>query len=152
MARGLVPKTISPAKANGIQMNALDAIACVAEQKILEALKEGAFDNLPGAGRPLNLEEDAHIPPEWRMAHTLLKNSGFLEPAPAPLPKSAIREPRCAESAEAHVSLRRFSLMMSRVRRSRHTDPLPGIPLQESPYFSRLLASFGKPGQRRLTE
>ncbi len=60
-------------------MNAFEAIALVAEEKIREAERRGMFDNLPGAGKPLLLEDDSHIAPELRMAYTILKNSGHLE-------------------------------------------------------------------------
>lgn len=49
----------------------------IAERKIREAMEEGAFDNLTGKGRPLNLEEDPFEDPSLRMAHRLLRNNGF---------------------------------------------------------------------------
>jgi len=55
------------------------AIAYVAEERIRAAAERGDFSNLPGAGKPLNLEADANIPPELRMAYTLLKNGGYLD-------------------------------------------------------------------------
>jgi hypothetical protein len=71
----------------------------IAERKIREAIEEGAFDHLEGAGRPLDLQEDPFEDPSLRMAHRLLKNNGF---APA-----WIEEARQIE-AEAH-RLRRQS-------------------------------------------
>ncbi len=47
----------------------------IAERKIQEAIDEGVFDNLPGKGQPLNLEEDAHIPAHLRIAARVLKNA-----------------------------------------------------------------------------
>jgi len=49
----------------------------IAERKIREAMSEGAFDNLTGKGRPLNLEETPYEDPSLRMAHRLLRNNGF---------------------------------------------------------------------------
>ncbi|SLM27680.1 conserved hypothetical protein [Desulfamplus magnetovallimortis] len=49
------------------------------EERIKNAQKKGEFDNLPGRGTPLNLE-DMKIPEEFRMAYRVLKNSGFLPP------------------------------------------------------------------------
>ncbi len=49
------------------------------EQRIKQAQKEGRFDNLEGANRPLKFE-DQNIPEEYRLAHKILKNSGFLPP------------------------------------------------------------------------
>jgi hypothetical protein len=52
----------------------------IAEQKLEEAARAGAFDNLPGAGKPLNLDDDALVAPELRMAHRILKNAGLVPP------------------------------------------------------------------------
>ena len=53
----------------------------LAEEKISEAIKQGELDNLPGAGKPLHLEDDALIPEELRAGYRLLKNSGYLPPS-----------------------------------------------------------------------
>jgi DnaJ-like protein len=47
----------------------------VAETRIREAIEQGDFDNLPGAGKPLNLEEYFSSPEELRMAFAILKNA-----------------------------------------------------------------------------
>ncbi|MFP4671739.1 MAG: DnaJ family domain-containing protein [Desulfohalobiaceae bacterium] len=52
----------------------------IAEQKIQEAMKNGEFNDLPGKGRPLHLEDDSHIPPELRLCYKILKNSGYVSP------------------------------------------------------------------------
>jgi len=49
----------------------------IAERKIREAIEEGAFDHLQGAGKPLDLTEDPFVPPSLRMANRLLKNNGL---------------------------------------------------------------------------
>jgi hypothetical protein len=52
----------------------------LAEQRIREAQERGEFDNLPGAGAPLVLDDDALVPEELRAAYRILKNSGFVPP------------------------------------------------------------------------
>ena len=47
----------------------------VAESRIREAIEKGEFDNLPGAGKPLNLEEYFSTPEDLRMAFSILKNA-----------------------------------------------------------------------------
>ena len=47
---------------------------------IRAAITRGEFDNLPGHGKPLELDEDRDIPPEDRMTYRILKNSGFVPP------------------------------------------------------------------------
>jgi len=52
----------------------------IAEKKIREAMDNGDFDDLPGRGRPLQLEDDRHIPQDIRLAHKILKNADCLPP------------------------------------------------------------------------
>ncbi len=52
----------------------------LAEQRIQEAIKNGEFDNLPGKGKPIQLEDLSNVPEELRLAYKVLKNAGFLPP------------------------------------------------------------------------
>lgn len=51
-----------------------------AERHILDAQRKGEFDDLPGRGEPLMLDDDLHVPPELRAGYRLLKNAGCLPP------------------------------------------------------------------------
>ena len=51
-----------------------------AERHIRDAQKKGEFDDLPGSGEPLALDDDSHIAPELRAGYRLLKNAGCLPP------------------------------------------------------------------------
>ncbi len=62
------------------EANPLSVIQFVAEKRIEEALAQGAFDNLPGQGKPLHLEDMSHVPAELRMAYKILSNAGCLPP------------------------------------------------------------------------
>ncbi len=50
------------------------------ERRIREAAQRGEFDDLPGAGRPLQLDDDPLVPEELRAAYRLLKNAGYVPP------------------------------------------------------------------------
>jgi len=52
----------------------------IADQKIREAMEQGEFENLPGEGRPLQLEDDSHLPHDLRLAYKILKNADCLPP------------------------------------------------------------------------
>ena len=52
----------------------------IAEQRIAEAVAKGELDGLPGEGRPLDLDDDAHVPQDLRLAWRILKNAGYLPP------------------------------------------------------------------------
>ncbi|KQR90312.1 hypothetical protein ASG35_03685 [Burkholderia sp. Leaf177] len=59
-------------------MKLLDALV---EQRISAAAARGEFDNLPGAGEPLEFDDDALVPEEVRVANRIMKNAGFVPPA-----------------------------------------------------------------------
>lgn len=50
------------------------------DEIILQAMQEGKFDQLPGKGKPLKIEDNPHEDPSWRLAHHILKTSGFSIP------------------------------------------------------------------------
>lgn len=51
-----------------------------AERHILDAQRNGEFDNLPGSGEPIVLDDDSNVPEELRAGYRLLKNAGCLPP------------------------------------------------------------------------
>ena len=44
---------------------------------LAEAMERGEFDNLEGAGKPLNLEDNPFVPDEMHMAYKILKDNGY---------------------------------------------------------------------------
>lgn len=50
----------------------------LAEERIQDAIEQGVFDDLPGLGRPLELEDLSRVPPELRASYLLLKSAGVL--------------------------------------------------------------------------
>jgi len=50
----------------------------IAEERIRAAQEDGLFDNLPGKGKPLNLEDDTGVPEDMRLAFKIFKNAGCL--------------------------------------------------------------------------
>ena len=50
------------------------------EERIRRAQQEGAFENLPGSGKPLRLEAEQDVPAELRLAYKILKNARCLPP------------------------------------------------------------------------
>ncbi len=61
-------------------LNGFPGLAALVERRIEEAVARGEFDDLPGAGRPLDLDDDLLVPEELRVAHRILKNSGYVPP------------------------------------------------------------------------
>jgi hypothetical protein len=52
----------------------------IAEQRIREAIENGEFDNLEGAGKPIAFEDETWIPEDLRPVYRVLRNSGCIPP------------------------------------------------------------------------
>lgn len=128
-------------------MDALSAIAFIAERKIEEAIADGQFDNLSGTGKPLHLEDLSHLPPNMRMAYTILKNSGYIEKATEPGKAVSMREllESAEEERDVYARMQRLKVMAARVQRVKEEigTAVPGAGLSEnedSPYLEKLMS------------
>lgn len=88
------------------------------EERIQAAIRRGDFDNLPGAGRPLALDDDPLVPPEVRIAHRILKNAGCVPPEL--LERRAIVKLEAAlstvdDDAERAIAIAKLAVMRSRL-------------------------------------
>jgi DnaJ family protein C protein 28 len=51
------------------------------EEQLLKAIEEGKFDDLPGKGKPLRLDEvNPNADSDWELAYHIIKESGFTLP------------------------------------------------------------------------
>jgi len=105
----------------------------IAERKIAEALARGELDNLPGQGRPLELDDDALIPEELRAAYRILKNAGFVPPEVQALNDIATLErfvnQQEVDAAARAKAVRKLALLRTRI---------------ESAYCDKTLAKLGR--------
>ncbi|MBO4311613.1 MAG: DUF1992 domain-containing protein [Desulfovibrionaceae bacterium] len=121
----------------------MDIFALIAEQRIQDAEKEGAFDNLPGKGRPLDLESDAAVPEELRMAYTVLRNAGYVPPEVADrreLDDLLDLLERCPEEREKVSQMRRLEALVFRLNRQGRSLALEA----NDAYYARVLARVGR--------
>jgi len=52
----------------------------IIEKRIQDAQDNGEFDDLPGKGKPIDLEDDRNIPEDLRLTYKILKNADCLPP------------------------------------------------------------------------
>jgi hypothetical protein len=52
----------------------------IVEERIRQSQKNGEFDNLSGAGKPLEIEDISRIPEDLRLAYKMLKNADCVPP------------------------------------------------------------------------
>jgi len=97
-------------------------IDALVEDRVARAEAEGQFDDLPGAGRPLELDDDLLVPEDLRMACRILKNAGFLPPEMQAL-KDIDELQRLVRSgvddAARRRALARLNLLLARVAEAR---------------------------------
>jgi hypothetical protein len=99
----------------------------IAENRIREAMEQGEFDNLPGAGQPLSLEEYFSTPEDLRMAYSVLKNANcrpleveiLNEIARLQQAVAAAADPAAREPLERQLADRRTELAILLERRPR---------------------------------
>jgi len=102
----------------------LDILDKAAETRILEAIDNGELDNLPGAGKPLDLSDDSGVPEELRLAYRVLKNAGFVPPEVTRRNEIADLQALLYDTddlAERRRAARRLSLLMTELERSSGT-------------------------------
>lgn len=125
----------------------INVLALLAERKIQQAMDEGAFDNLPGRGRPQELEDLSHLPEDLRLVWRILKNSGHLEEGGAEafnfndlLARAEAEGGDCARLERLKFRLERVRRSSGRVRPEEDEDPA-----LSPEYLDRLLKKFHQP-------
>lgn len=58
----------------------MSVLEAMAEAKIRESMARGEFANLPGAGKPLRIEDYSMVPDDLRVAYKILRNAGCIPP------------------------------------------------------------------------
>ncbi|MEJ2091752.1 MAG: DUF1992 domain-containing protein [Syntrophobacterales bacterium] len=105
----------------------MDFFIRIAENRILEAIEAGLFDDLEGKGQPLKLEDDSHIPPELRMAYKIMKNADCLPPE-LELRQEVVRLQDLVASlpdeAEKLKQMRRLNFLVMKLGLMRPVSPL----------------------------
>jgi len=98
----------------------------IAEQRIAEAIANGELDDLPGAGRPLALEDERLIPEEVRVAYRVLRNAGLVPPEVATR-KEAASLRALIETAGLDDAARRRAVARLAALELSHAAHMPGI-------------------------
>jgi hypothetical protein len=97
----------------------------LAERRIAEAIANGELEELPGKGRPLDLEDDALVPEALRLAYRILKNAGFVPPEVQTLNEIAELERLAGLDSKA---ARKLALLKTRI---------------EAGYYEKVLRKLG---------
>lgn len=111
----------------------------IIEQKIQEAQARGEFDNLPGSGRPVEIEDDSHVPEDLRLAYKILKNANCVPPEIEL--KKEIRQMEdmlegLSDEKESYRQVKRINFKIMQLNMMRKTSPL----LEETEIYFKKVA------------
>lgn len=120
----------------------MDIFQKIAEQRIRQAMEDGEFDNLPGKGQPLQLEDDSHIPEDIRIPYKILKNANCLPPE-LELKKEILRlEDMLAnmpDEKEKYLQMKRLNLLVMRLNMQRK---VPVALEEKQQYYEKVVRKF----------
>ena len=116
----------------------------IIEQKIQEAQERGEFDNLPGRGAPVAIEDDSHIPEDLRLAYKILKNANCVPPE-IELKKEIRRMEDMLENMtdekEKYRQIKKINFKITQLNMMRKTSPL----LEDTEiYYKKVVEKLGK--------
>jgi hypothetical protein len=116
----------------------------IVERKIREAVEKGEFDNLPGKGKPLVLEDDSHVPEDLRIAYRILKNADCLPPEIQEKKEIMQMEDLLAsipDDLERYKLIKKINYRIMKLNMSAKRSPL----LEEKQiYFKKLIDKFAQ--------
>jgi hypothetical protein len=103
----------------------------IVEERIRDAASRGFFDDLPGMGGPLELEDDSHLPEELRLAYKILKNAGCLPPE-IELKKEILRAEELLggieDAAERYRAVKRLNFLIMKLNSMRKSNVVNEFP------------------------
>jgi hypothetical protein len=116
----------------------------IVEERIKDAQRKGEFDNLPGSGKPLDLEDSGSVPEDLRVAYKILKNADYIPPELEL--KKEIRKTEdllagMEDTAEKYKVLKKLNYLVMKVNLMRNTP----VMFEESELYSeKLIDKFGQ--------
>jgi hypothetical protein len=121
----------------------------IVEERILKAQKEGDFDNLEGAGKPLNLEDLSGIPEELKLSYRILKNADCLPPEieiKKEIYKTEDLLSGMDDTAEKYKVMKKLNFLIMKLNSLRKSSIEFEMPEK---YFSNLVERFGPKSNKK---
>ncbi len=116
----------------------------IIEKRIKDAQKKGDFDDLPGSGEPIKIEDDSHVPEDLRLAYKILKNANCVPPE-IQLRKDIRRMEDMLEGIkdekEKYRQIKKLNFMIMQLNMTRKASPL----LEDTEiYYDKIVEKTGK--------
>ncbi len=117
----------------------MDFFSKKAEEKILEAMEKGELDDLPGRGKPQELEDDSTIPSDLRIAYKILKNAGYAPPEVQMQKEIATAKDLLKNSQEDQETYRRVQKLNMMVTKMNMMRKTPVHLEEEQIYYEKIV-------------
>jgi hypothetical protein len=121
----------------------------IVEERILTAQKKGDFDNLEGAGKPLNLEDLSGVPEELKLSYKILKNADCLPPEieiKKEIHKTEDLLTGMDDTAEKYKVMKKLNFLIMKLNSLRKSSVEFEMPEK---YFSNLVERFGPKSNKK---
>jgi hypothetical protein len=121
----------------------------IVEERILIAQRKGDFDNLEGAGKPLNLDELAGVPEELKLSYKILKNADCLPPEieiKKEIHKTEDLLTGMEDTAEKYKVMKKLNFLIMKLNSLRKSSVEFEMPEK---YFSNLVDRFGPKSNKK---
>jgi hypothetical protein len=121
----------------------------IVEERILTAQKKGDFDNLEGAGKPLNLEDLSGVPEELKLSYKILKNADCLPPEIEIKKEIHKTEDLLAgmdDTAEKYKVMKKLNFLIMKLNSIRKSSVEFEMPEK---YYSNLVERFGPKSNKK---
>ena len=112
------------------------------EDRIQKAQKNGEFDDLPGSGKPLDLEDNSLITEDLRLAYKILKNADCVPPElelKKEIHQLEAMMSKMEGSAEKYKLLKKINFLIMKLNLTRKTSIEFEMPQQ---YETKLVERF----------
>jgi hypothetical protein len=146
-----LPAVKAPQHKKTNRPNMLTGFEKIVEERIQKAQYKGEFDNLSGAGRPLDFSDDRHIPEDLRLAFKILKNADFLPPEIELKKKIHRTEALLAnmkESSERYRALKKLNFLIMKFNATRNSDARFEMPQHYATALTERLAPVSEDSKR----
>jgi len=113
------------------------------EQRINDAKQKGSFDNLPGSGKPLNLEENCNVQEDLRLAYKILKNADCIPPELEVRKEIKQTEDLLETMEDAHEKyriLKRLNFLIMKLNTMRKGSVEFDVPKKNKPKLAEVLS------------
>lgn len=123
----------------------------IVEERIRRAMEKGEFEDLPGAGEPLALEDDSHLPEDLRLAYKILKNAECLPPeieVRKDIEKTEDLLRALPDAADKYQLLKKLNFLILKLNAMRQTAVVNDIPQHYAGKIVSRLEAGKQPKQR----